>query len=170
MTSAIDRQGLQVLYSYNAHANTLLLDALVQLSDAEYNDVSSPNYTSIGKLATHSFMVERFFLEQCREQPFETINPATAAELRAAWHTLSQSLQEYLATASDEDLRRARTVQMRGHTFEFPAWQLLTQALMHSTHHRGELALMLGAIGHSLPDLDIIIHFWEQSGQPWPWK
>lgn len=168
MNPVIDRQSLQVLFRYNAHANALLLDTLARLGDDEYNEVRSPNYTSIRKLATHSFMVERFFLAQCREQAPEAADPATAAELRTAWIALNQAIGEYLATTSDEDLNRPRVMTMRQRPFEFPAWQLLTQALMHSTHHRGELALMLGAIGHELPENDIIRHFWEQTGQPWP--
>lgn len=170
MHPVIDRQSLQVLYRYNAHANTLLLDTLVQLDEAEYSEVRSPNYTSIRKLATHSFMVERFFLAQCQEQALEPIDPATAEELRTAWLALNQAIGDYLATTGDDELNRPRAVTLRQHPFAFPAWQLLTQALMHSTHHRGELALMLGAIGHELPENDIIRHFWEQTGQPWPWE
>ncbi|HEY0607032.1 MAG TPA: DinB family protein [Herpetosiphonaceae bacterium] len=168
MQPVIDRQSLQALYRYNAHANALLLDALVQLDDGEYNEVRSPNYTSIRKLATHSFMVERFFLAQCQEHTPEPIDPATAEELRTAWLALNQAIADYLATTGDDEINRPRVVTLRQHPFEFPAWQLLTQALMHSTHHRGELALMLGAIGHGMPEHDIIRHFWEQTGQPWP--
>lgn len=170
MTSAINRESLQVLYGYNARVNDQLLDTLTQLSHTEYNEVRSPNYTSIRKLATHSFMVERFFLAQCQEQPLAAINPATPDELRTAWQALNEAIQEYLDTTSDDEFNRSRTVTMQGRVFEFPAWQLLTQALVHSTHHRGELALMLGAIGHPLPTTDIIVHFFEQTGQEWPWK
>jgi uncharacterized damage-inducible protein DinB len=49
-------------------------------------------------------------------------------------------------------------------------WQLLVQAFVHSTHHRAELAILLGQMGHPLPTLDILIHFAQQSGQPWRWK
>jgi uncharacterized damage-inducible protein DinB len=40
---------------------------------------------------------------------------------------------------------------------------------MHSTHHRGELSIVLTELGYPLPTLDIIVHFAEQSGQAWPW-
>jgi uncharacterized damage-inducible protein DinB len=45
---------------------------------------------------------------------------------------------------------------------------LLAQAFVHSTHHRGELSIVLSHLGHPLPTLDIIIPFVTWSGQKWP--
>jgi uncharacterized damage-inducible protein DinB len=59
---------------------------------------------------------------------------------------------------------------MGGQTLRLPVWQLLIQGFLSSTHHRGELSIVLTQLGHPLPTLDIIIHFVEQSGQTWPWK
>ncbi len=74
------------------------------------------------------------------------------------------------ASLTEGDLARDMTIQLRDHSFLFPMWQLLAQAFVHSTHHRAELAILLGQMGHPLPTLDIIIHFAKESGQEWPWK
>ncbi|HEX6291493.1 MAG TPA: DinB family protein [Herpetosiphonaceae bacterium] len=169
MNAAIDRRSLQVIYGYNAHANDLLLDTAAQLSAEQYDEVVSPNYTSIRKLVQHIFLTEGYFLAKCQQRPFEPIVPATIAELRAAWHALHQERDAYLATSGDDELGRVLTVQMRDQMFQFSPWQLLMQAVMHAAHHRGELAIMLGALGHPLANMDIIVYFSEQAGQPWPW-
>ncbi len=69
----------------------------------------------------------------------------------------------------DADLDRQVQVTLRGRPFQFPMWQLLSQAFVHSTHHRGELSIVLTELGHPLPTLDIIVHFAKESGQAWPW-
>ena len=45
---------------------------------------------------------------------------------------------------------------------------LLALYIYNSIHRRGELSIVLSGLGHPLPTLDIILHFFAQSGQEWP--
>jgi uncharacterized damage-inducible protein DinB len=166
----MNRDGLLALYAYNAYANHLVLDGLAQLSEDEFTRESSPSHSSIHKLLCHILGVEAFFLGNCQERQIERPDLPTLADIRLYWGNLMREQQDFIASLDESDLARDLPVQLGQHSFHFPVWQLLVQAFVHSTHHRGELAILLGQMGHPLPTLDIIIHFAKESGQEWPWK
>ena len=82
--------------------------------------------------------------------------PKLLKNAASTWHWVSEDLlaQEIIIPIGGQDIKLAR-------------WQFLTQSLMHSTHHRGELSIVLTGLGHPLPTLDIIIEFVQESGQQW---
>jgi uncharacterized damage-inducible protein DinB len=165
----MNRDGLLALYTYNAYANHLVLDGMAQLSEDEFARESSPSHGSIRGLLLHVLECEAWFLALCQERQIKDFNLPTLADICRYWSDLEREQQTFIATLSESDLAHELTIQLRDRPFHFPLWQLLVQAFVHSTHHRAELGILLGEIGHPLPTLDIIIHFAKQSGQPWPW-
>ena len=166
----MNRDGLLALYAYNAYANHLALDGLAQLSEDEFARESSPSHSSIRGLLLHLLECEAWFLANCRERTLEEPDLPTLADIRRYWSDLEREQQNFIASLTESDLARDLAVRLGQHSFHFPVWQLLVQAFVHSTHHRAELAILLGQMGHPLPTLDIIIHFAKESGQEWPWK
>ena len=111
---------------------------------------------------------ETWFLALCQGRTVEELDLRALDDFRRCQSELEQAQQAFIATPSESDLAREVTFQIRDHPYHLPVWQLLVQAFEHSTHHRAELGLLLGQMGHSLPTLDIIVHFLHASGQPWP--
>ena len=166
----MNRGGLLALYTYNAYANQLVLDGMAQLSEDEFTRESSPSHDSIHGLLLHMLRCEAGFLALCQEREAQVPDLRTLTDIRLYWNNLMHEQQGFIASLTEGDLTRDFSVELRDCPFHFPAWQLLVQAFIHSTHHRGELAILLGQMGHPLPTLDIIIHFAKESGQEWPWK
>jgi len=166
----INRDGLLALYTYNAYANRMVLDGLAQLSEDELTREPSPSHDSIHGLLLHMLRCEVGFLARCQERQVQVPDLRTLADTRLYWGNLMREQQDFIASLTESDLARDLAIQLRDRPFHFPMWQLLVQAFVHSTHHRGELAILLGQMGHPLPTLDIIIHFAKESGQEWPWK
>ena len=168
---AMNRDGLLALYTYNAYANHLVLDGLAQLSEDEFaRDESSPSHSSIRGLLLHLLECEAWFLAICRGRTLEEPDLPTLADIRRYQSDLLREQQDFIGALTETDLARELTIELGSHPYHFPMWQLLVQAFVHSTHHRGELAILLGQMGHPLPTLDIIIHFAKESGQEWPRK
>ncbi|HRV95102.1 MAG TPA: DinB family protein [Anaerolineae bacterium] len=167
----INQAGLMALYDYNDYANRLLFDTIAQVNEADLHREVSPSHDSIFQLLYHTLGVEYFFLSCCRDQPNRLARDkfSSAADLRRDWLQLEVDRKAYLASTDDEALAQIIEVNFGAHQFQFPKWQVLTQAFVHSTHHRGELSVVLTELGHPLPTLDIIVHFAKASGQPWPW-
>ncbi len=161
---------LGALYEYNHYANGLVLDTAAKLSPEELEYESSPSHHTVLRLLAHMWGVECNFLAACQGEQFIFKRPDSLEDLRQRWEALFVQQQVYLKTLTEADLEAVLPVVISRQPFQFPRWQMLTQALVHSIHHRGELSIILTGFGYPLPNLDIIIPFAEQSGQPWPWK
>ncbi len=170
MSQAINREGLSALHTYNAYANRLLFGEVCKLTDAQFTQQSSPSHNSIQQLLTHMLQCEAFFLAQCQGKALdvEGMGLSSQDKIRLEWEQIAQEQQNFIAALDDAGLYRPITIHLRGQQFIFPVWQLLTQALIHSIHHRGELSIVLTQLGYPLPTLDILLHFMEQNGQSWP--
>lgn len=166
----MNRDGLLALYTYNAYANCIVLDGIGELSADEFTRESSRSHDSIHGLLLHMLRCEVGFLTRCQEREVQVPDLRTLADIRLYWGSLMREQQDFIAPLTESDLARDFSIQLRDRPFHFPAWQLLVQAFVHSTHHRGELAILLGQMGHPLPTLDIIIHLAKENGQEWPWK
>ncbi len=167
----MDRDILLALYAYNAHANRLVLETAARLTDDEFSRQSSPSHQSVRTLLVHMIGSEAFFLKLCQGQPLPASPdvPPTLAEIQGYTSQLPGEQESFLRSSDEAGLEREITFQMGGQTLHLPVWQLLVQAFVHSTHHRGELSIVLSHLGHPLPTLDIIIPFVTWSGQKWPW-
>jgi len=125
----------------------------------------------VGALLVHMLECEAFFLSCCQGRPFEGLDRAEMSSvtgIQRRWNSLAQEQREVIASLGENDLVREIPLPFgKGHS-HLPLWQLLVQAFVHTTHHRGELSIVLSGLGHPLPTLDIILHFFEQSGQEWP--
>lgn len=167
MTEAMNRDGLLALYAYNAYANNLVLETAAHLTDDELTRQSSPSHSSVHALLVHMLECEAFFLACCQGQSLEDLDLPGVPDIRRRWSSLAQEQREFITLLDENDLACEIPLPSKGGS-HLPLWQLLVQAFVHSTHHRGELSIVLSGLGHPLPTLDIILHFFAQSGQEWP--
>ncbi len=167
----MEQSMLSALYAYNTYANEIVLTTVSQLSEKEFTQRSSPSRDSVHVLLRHLLLTETFFLKRCQGQT----PPAQLADrllmlddLQNYQQRLAHEQEEFILTLTDAERQREIDFQIGPQSLHLPMWQLLIQALVHSTHHRGELSIVLSQLGHPLPTLDIIIPFVEWSGQVWP--
>ena len=170
MSEAMNRDGLLALYAYNVYANRLVLDTAEKLTSDEFTRKSSPSHDSARGILAHMLECEAYFLSLCQglSTTVEEADLPDLPSIRRTWDKLEQQQVDFLRTLPDADLTRPVQMQIRGRQLVFPIWQMLTQAMIHSTHHRGELSIVLTELGYPLPTLDIIGHFIQQSEQEWP--
>jgi uncharacterized damage-inducible protein DinB len=169
----INKSALLVLHNTNRYANNLVLQTAAAMDEVAFTAQSSPSHGSVQALLTHMLTTEFFFLARSEGKP---VNPKSApdktlslAEITAAFNQISDERQKYLNWVTDEKLLEIIDLPIGGQPFKLPRWQLLTQSLLHSAHHRGELSIVMTGLGHPLPTLDAIIEFIHESGQVWPW-
>ena len=167
----MNRDGLLALYNYNVYANSLVLDTMAQLSEVKFLQVSSPSHSSVHELLVHMLEAEAFFLSVCTGHLLEE-SPSlpTLADIQHYWKNLAKETHDYLVALVDSDLAQEIEVLIKGQPLRFSKWQALVHGFIHSTHHRGELSIVLTELGYPLPTLDILIQFIKQSGQAWPLK
>lgn len=169
MIPFINPPGLQVLYSYNTYAAELLFDTLEKLSGDDFTRPSSPSHGTVQKLVLHVLDCEAFFLGACGGPALEAEleGLSSVPDLHAFSLRLAAAQQQFISSLTPEEALRTVPVRFKDPPLIFPVWQLLAQAAIHSTHHRGELSIVLTGLGHPLPTLDILLQFVQESGQSW---
>jgi uncharacterized damage-inducible protein DinB len=168
----MDRSALLVLHSYNSYANSLVLKTALTLDEAAFTGQSSPSHGSVQHLLMHMLAVESSFLAKCRgEAPhgkvFET-EVMTLSEIADGFAGVADTRDAYLDAVSKDELAEVIPIQIGGKPLRLARWQLLAQSLLSSAHHRGELSIVMTALGAPLPTLDPILQFVSKSGQEWP--
>jgi uncharacterized damage-inducible protein DinB len=161
---------LASLSAYNRWANLQVLDTAARLADDDLVREASPSHHSVLRLLTHMYAIEANFLLACQGETFVYERPASFEDLRQRWEEMMNQQTAYLSGLDGTALAEVLPVSIGKRPFQFGRWQMLTQALVHSTIHRGELSTVLTGMGHPLPNLDIIVRFAEETGQDWPWK
>lgn len=168
----MNRSALLVMHNNNSYANTLVLEAAVKLDKAAFTAQSSPSHGSVQHLLMHILAVEASFLAKCKgELPqgrvFQT-EEMKLAEITEDFTRVADARSTYLNAVTDDGLAEIIPIQIGGKTLRLARWQLLAQSLFSSAHHRGELSIVMTALGAPLPTLDPILQFVRESGQEWP--
>ena len=166
----MEQSMLSTLYAYNAYANRHVLEIAGRLTDEEFTRRSSPSRESVYILLRHLLASETFFLKHCQQRalPPQLDHLATLADLQGYQQQLAEEQSTFIQTLTEAELHCEIDFQIGLQPLHLPMWQLLVQAFVHSTHHRGELSIVLSQLGQPLPTLDIILPLVKWSGQVWP--
>ena len=168
----MNRSALLVLHSYNGYANGLVLKTALALDEEAFTGQSSPSHGSVQHLLMHMLTVEASFLAKCKgEAPQGRVFEAeemTLAEIADSFAGVADARAAYLETVSEDELAEIIPIQIGSKPLRLARWQLLAQSLLSSAHHRGELSIVMTALGTPLPTLDPILQFVRESGQEWP--
>ncbi len=167
----INKSALLALHLLNSHANSLVLQTAAEMEESDLTAQASASHGSVVGLLTHMLTSEFYFLARSEGKP---INPKSAPdkalslqEVALAFTKVAEERLKYLNWVNDDQLQQIVDIPLNGRNYKLPRWQLLTQSLFHSAHHRGELSIVMTALGHPLPTLDPIISFINDSGQHW---
>jgi uncharacterized damage-inducible protein DinB len=168
----IDRSALLVMHQYNDYANALVLDTAEKMTAEELTRECSPSHGSVKKLLLHIALCEYGFMLRCTGIPLDSITEdfevLDLAGIRALFARVAKMRQDYLDIVNENELNEIITIQMKQKPLDLARWQMLAQSLIHSTHHRGELSIVMTGLGYPLPTLDVILQFIRESGQDWP--
>ena len=111
----------------------------------------------------HVFAADRVWLSRVQGPPRATfIDPPDHdfAVLGREWPALYQLWQEWLAPLTDDGAQaKVKYHDMKGNPYEQPLWQILLHVVNHGTHHRGQAAGFLRAMGYTPPALDLIAFY-----------
>jgi uncharacterized damage-inducible protein DinB len=156
---------LRLQLDYSAWASRRLLEAAAQLSSEELNrDFHTADHSLLGTLV-HIFVADRVWLARMHRQA----NPVYSTEadhhlsvLQTEWPALHDRWREWASALSDQDaLAELAYNDMKGRLWQQPVWQLVLHVVNHATHHRGQAAGFMRAMGHVPPALDLILYYRE---------
>lgn len=162
-------QDLEALYEYNYWANRKLFGVLSQLTPEEFTKSVAGSYGSVRNTLVHVMSAEWGWLDRCgghsRGPKLKGDDYPTVDSLVAAWARVEGYVREFLSTMSDADLARDVEYSPDGVARRsMPIGALLQHSVIHGTHHRGQVAMLLRLLGHTPGNFDFIFYAGEKRG------
>jgi len=146
---------IQSLFAHMAWADGSLLKAVAAHDGAFADD-------EVRKWLHHTVVVQRFFLSLFQQRPFDRERegqvPGAVDEMERRFEEAHADGAAYTARLDEAEL--ARTIEFPVAAFKDfhpPVRDALMQVVMHSEHHRAQVAVRLRALGGTPPVTDYII-------------
>jgi uncharacterized damage-inducible protein DinB len=160
---------LQMHLDYSAWASQRLLDAAAGLTEEELNrDFGTSDHSVLGTLV-HVFSADRVWLY--RLAGGENPGPVSDADrslavLQNDWPAVYERWRIWAAKLTDEAAQALLDYRdMKGNPYRQPVWQLVLHVVNHGTHHRGQVAGFLRAMGRVPPPIDLV-YYYRQTAKP----
>ena len=160
----ISAEVLRSHIDYTAWASQRVVEAIGHLNVDELSrDFGTADKNVLGTLV-HTFAADRIWMGR-----IEGNIPARFLDLekdmhlhvlRTGWPAVHQRWKQWAAGLSDHDIEQPLLYKdMEGNEHSTPAWQIVLHVVNHGTHHRGQTAGFLRAMGHTPPVLDLIAYY-----------
>lgn len=160
-------------YDYLVETRAYVLDAAKQLAHDQYHQPFPIGLGSLAKIITHTFVAERYYTYRITEAdmppyntwPIQEEQPPAPADLESAWSALAKETRQALADVTDWD----KTIEFRvdpehgePRIVTTTPSGILTQIIIHETHHRAQAVNILKQLGSPVRDLDYNDFRWQR--------
>jgi len=161
MTNATD---LRVLYDYGYWATGRLLEVVSQLTQDEFTQSVAGSYGSIRNTLVHVLSAEWGWLDRCGGAPrgpaLVAADYPTVDSVVARWSEVEANVRTFLLNLKDEDLGKVIEFSFaNGPKYAMRLGELMHHAAIHGVHHRGQVALLLRALGKVPGNFDILFYY-----------
>jgi uncharacterized damage-inducible protein DinB len=160
---------LETLFDYSYWANARLFASIAALTDEEFVRPVAGSWASVRSTLVHMMSAEGGWLERAggpkRGAPLKPDDFPTLASVAGYWTTQEQKVRTFLAGLTDADLTRRLqfTIPQLALTGELPIGEMLHHAANHNTHHRGQVSVLVRALGRAPGDVDILFYYGDAS-------
>jgi uncharacterized damage-inducible protein DinB len=155
---------LERIYDYGYWANRKLFNVISQLTSEQFTQDVAGSYGSIRNTLVHTLSAEWGWLDRCGGAPrgaaLRAADYPTVDALVGRWEQVEGHVRDFLATLKDEDLGRPMEFAIgSGPKHVMALGDLLHHGANHGVHHRGQVALLLRALGHVPGNFDILFYY-----------
>ena len=148
---------------YTVWASRRVLDAAAVLAPDELvRDFGTADKSLLGTLL-HVYGADWVWIERLdgrshTRRPYD--EQASFATLECEWPRVWQRWKEYAAGLSEEGAEaEIAYTTFKGDAFRTPVWQIILHVVNHGTHHRGQAAGFIRAMGKTPPALDLTQYY-----------
>ena len=159
-------KALRRRYDYSYWANAKLFAVIMQLTPEEFTRNVAGSYGSIRNTLVHTMSAEWGWIARCggpeRGPALKPGDYPTFDALIEKWLTIEGYVYEFLESLADADLLRLIEFDFGRGPMSGSVGELLEHAANHGVHHRGQVALLLRALGHAPGNVDLLFYDGEQ--------
>ena len=152
------------LYDYNYWANKKVFAVGALLTPAQFTQEVAGSYGSVRNTLVHILSAEWGWLDRCggpqRGPALKAPDFPTLESIVTTWTTVEQHMRRFLGSLTDADLRRDVEFKLpqAERASVMRLGDLLQHAANHGVHHRGQVALLLRALGQVPGNFDLLIY------------
>lgn len=156
---------LETLYDYSYWANARLFASIAALTPEEFVRPVAGSWASVRSTLVHMMSAEGGWLERAggpkRGGALKADDFPTLESVSSYWAMQEQKVRAFLAGLGDADLSRRLqfTIPQLSMTGELAIGEMLHHAANHNTHHRGQVSVLVRALGHAPVDVDIMFYY-----------
>jgi len=146
------REHFDNLFRYNEWANRRLFVRLPEVVDKDPFTLA---------LFSHLVIVEKVWLSRILRtgETFPIWDPIPLPELIRHLNQAAQQWSQYLSTLTDQHFKQQISyVNTKGVAFQNSLQEIATHTINHSTHHRGQIIVLMRRAGIEPPVLDYIVY------------
>jgi uncharacterized damage-inducible protein DinB len=159
---------LERLFDYNYWANRKLLAVVAGLTPEQFVDPVAGSYGSVRNTLVHILSAEWGWLDRCgghtRGPALVASDFPTFASVTQTWADVEGWMRTFLAGLTDADIERVvEFTNPRGETRAMKLGELMQHAAVHAVHHRGQVALLLRALGSVPGNFDLLLYDGERN-------
>jgi uncharacterized damage-inducible protein DinB len=151
-------------YDYGYWANAKLFAVITQLTPEQFTQPVAGSYGSVRNTLVHMMSAEWGWIDRCggpsRGPVLKADDYPTLDSLVDQWVIVEGYAREFIGGLRDDDLNRIvefsiPQVSLKG---AMPVGELLQHAATHGVHHRGQVALLLRALGRVPGNFDLLFY------------
>ena len=150
------------LFAYHYWATHKLLKVVGGLTPEEYSREVAGAYGSVRNTLVHTLSAEWGWLDRAggwpRGDKLSADDYPTPASLIDQWAKVEEKMNEFLAGISADLLDGVVEFKIGDKAFKQERGQLLRHAAIHSVHHRGQVALLIRALGRTPGNFDLLFY------------
>jgi uncharacterized damage-inducible protein DinB len=151
--------------AYSDWASRRIVTAAATLTEEELHQSFETADGSVLGTLVHVFAADRVWLARVNDRgPGLFISDADRKleVLKNDWPALYQRWHEWASSLNDGSAQQIIAYRdLKGRAWEQPLWQIILHVVNHGTHHRGQAAGFIRALGHVPPPLDLIAYYRE---------
>lgn len=154
---------LERRYDYSYWANRRLFAVIAQLSPEQFVQNVAGSYGSVRNTLVHMMSAEWGWIDRCggpaRAAALKPEAFPTFASIEEQWAVVEGYAREFLGRLIDADLDRLVEFSLpQTGARAMPVGELLEHGVNHGVHHRGQLALLLRALGYAPGNVDLLFY------------
>jgi len=155
-------QLLQNYAAYNAWANQVLTDAVLEMDENTHQQIVKSSFPNLYATVLHIWDAESIWWQRMEGHaqlliPSKEFNP-TMKEAVNGLLNQSREWNNWMSQVKEEQLQKEFSYKnLKGEVFTSGVWQVVHHLFNHGTYHRGQLVTMMRELGATeIPSTDFI--------------
>ncbi len=160
----LDAKFLVQHLQYSQWASERSIEAVRPLTIEEQNRYLYTSYHGVLGTLVHIYQADRIWLSRLDGSPRLTLadfnETLTLEPLAEAWAKIHAGLQSWAGALTEEAvIGTLKYVNIQGHAYELPVWQVILHVVNHASYHRGQITTMLRQLNHKPIVTDLAAYY-----------